>query len=510
MQRAGVTGAPRKESAMSFDGEKHGAYHDLRDGRFVEDPEHGASVMMRGASSGHAGTGRAHVSWREIDRQLRRIARRRAALDAEEAHWLLAAHRGEVHARLGFASFVEYVERVLGHGPRVALDRLRVAEALEQLPAIQAALAAGEIVYSAVRELTRVAIADTEDAWLDAAAGRTVRDVETMVRGHRPGDLPDDPTDPELEPRIVRFELAPETYALLRDAEDRLARERGRMLTDDELVAALCQAVLTPTWARNDGQDVNDGADMDASGAREDAPATSGPRYQVAVTVCSSCKRGWQDGGGQAIEIGEAAIETALCDAQLIGDPSDPSSAHRRPTTSIPRGARRSVLRRDHHRCIVPGCRNARWIDVHHLVPRAQGGSHRATNMAVLCDLHHKSIHAGQMVITGQVGALAFHHGDGRPWGAAPAPTRPSPARPSPARPSRIRPSPTAMRAEKEPRDSREEERAVLVRGALRKMGWSAGEAATAAAHARAHVSKDAPLEAWIIAALRACRDVAA
>src|SRR5688500_17164872 len=124
-----------------------------------------------GSDGGMAAVGgetvaRSGGDWREADRQLRRIAKRRAGLDAEEARWLLAAQRAQLHVRLGCASCAEYVERVLGYGPRVCADRLRVAEALEELPAMAAALAAGAQSYSAVRELTRVAEPETEAAWL--------------------------------------------------------------------------------------------------------------------------------------------------------------------------------------------------------------------------------------------------------------------------------------------------------------------------------------------------------
>ena len=89
--------------------------------------------------------------WRKIDRRVRLLARRRAALDAEEAAMLVAAKRAEVHVHLGLGSFIEYMERVCGHAPHAARERLRVAEALEELPAMREALAAGEVSFSVAR-----------------------------------------------------------------------------------------------------------------------------------------------------------------------------------------------------------------------------------------------------------------------------------------------------------------------------------------------------------------------
>src|ERR1700755_62237 len=120
--------------------------------------------MLREASShSHADTGydwttgaegSRQPSWQTIDRALRRIAVRRAALDAEEARWLREAEACQIWRPLGMVSALDYMERVLGYAPRSAQERLRVARALGVLPQLTAALTQGELSFSAVRELT--------------------------------------------------------------------------------------------------------------------------------------------------------------------------------------------------------------------------------------------------------------------------------------------------------------------------------------------------------------------
>jgi hypothetical protein len=48
---------------------------------------------------------------------------------------------------------------------------------------------------------------------------------------------------------------------------------------------------------------------------------------------------------------------------------------HHRTTQSVPPAARRRELHRDDHVCRVPGCRNALYLDLHHRMPRAEGGT---------------------------------------------------------------------------------------------------------------------------------------
>jgi hypothetical protein len=258
-----------------------------------------------------------------VDRALRTIARRRAALDADEARWLREAEVLQIWRPLGMVSALDYMERVLGYGPRAAQERLRVARALGTLPQLTAALAHGELPFSAVRELTRVVTPATEAAWVEAATGKNLRQIEELVADHRPGDRPEDPPDPEARVRVVRFELSAETFALLRQARAAIDDEHGSHLSDDQFVASLCSAVL------------------DGPPATE---STGRAKFQVAVTVCERCRQGWQDGAGVKIAIGPAAVERATCDAQHIGsiEGATPERARSARTRTFRRASRAS------------------------------------------------------------------------------------------------------------------------------------------------------------------------
>src|SRR3990172_9450236 len=96
------------------------------------------------------------TDWKQVHEQLLAIAAERAGLDRDEGRWLLRALRLRVHEELGYASFIEYVGRLFGYSPRFIGERLRVAQALESLPVLSDALGAGEVSWSAVRELARV------------------------------------------------------------------------------------------------------------------------------------------------------------------------------------------------------------------------------------------------------------------------------------------------------------------------------------------------------------------
>jgi hypothetical protein len=380
-----------------------------------------SGALTNGASANSASANSVSTPWREIDRQLRRVAKAQAALDAEELRWLALAQEVDLHRELGMASMLEYVERVLGHGPKAAHERLRVARELRELPQTRAALEQAEVSFSAVRELSRKVTATTEGEWLEAVRGKCLREIEDMLSGHKKGDRPGDDIDPDLELRKLTLELTPPTMALFRDACRRLEDELGHQLTDDEVMAAMCAAVLGGSAPRGE-IDSSPRGEVDSSPRGElDTETTiatptpmptpvSAPRvapYQIALTVCPSCDRGWHDAGGRAIAVPDSTIAQAICDAQYIGqtDLLAPARAYQ----EVSPATARLVLRRDRGCCRVPGCRSARWLQIHHIVWREHGGSNDPHNLICLCFAHHQAVHQGRIGLTGTApDALVF------------------------------------------------------------------------------------------------------
>jgi len=401
--------------------------------------------------------------WQTIDQTLLGLAARAGDLDAEIGRWLVAAAHEGVHRHLGFASFAEYVERRLGFDARTTRERLRVARALESLPEVRRSLASGERSWSAVREITRVATPENEAAWVARTERMTVRQIEHLVAGRKPGDDPTDAKDPLLMTRRVAFELEAEAYAEWREACEAVRRAIGPGVSDKEVFRAMCEIAL---------------------GRRDEAK----PGYQVSLAVCMRCERTWRQSGPDAIEVPPSVGERAACDAEVVGftsidegvaAPSDaahlgpddngvaaPSAAHVDPVgegvaespantahvgpvpeaiaellrtqgarglvravsaycglelRALTKATRQRISLRDHHRCSVPGCRNFRFIDVRHLRAQSLGGKHDDDQLTSLCTQHHDAIHDGRLAIEGKPSTgLRFVDARGELYGARP------------------------------------------------------------------------------------------
>jgi hypothetical protein len=350
--------------------------------------------MLLDGSTSHEVTGwvsqrrSAQSEWKRVDEHLRALAQQYVTLEAQLARWLREAERVKVWKHRGCVSLAEYLERIFGFSPRQARDRVLVARRLGDLPALESALRAGELPYTAVRELSRVVVPSTEAAWVEHARGKCLREIEDAISQRVPGDLPTDPPRPDAAPMRISFEVKPETYALFRQVWKQLEGECGRSLEGDALVSAILNAAAAPP---------------------ESEARKGRAKFQISITRCDSCNRGVQLGGGRKFAIGLAALERAECDAQIIGSlDGDPEVA----TQEVPPRVRRFVMNRDGGRCQVPGCRSALFLEVHHIVHREHGGTHDPSNLLVLCGGHHDLHHEGHITIGGRApDRVTFHSG---------------------------------------------------------------------------------------------------
>ena len=332
--------------------------------------------------------------WKQAHKHIVKLAADQCRLDYKIGRALLSAYRTGAHRQLGFSSFAEYGDRMFGWGRRVSVERLRVARALELLPVLRVSLREAKLKWSVIKELTRIATVETEAEWRDHALGMTSRDVEEAVSGRRVGDRPGDRKRPEDRLYAIHHEVHSETISLYREARMKLERQVGHSLSDDDFILMMSRTVL-------------------------EGPKDSGrANHQISMTVCEDCGRGRQQAGGVDVEVAPEVVEMARCDAQIVSGAHVGAQGAAPASQDVTPATRREVVARDRGRCAVPGCRNCVYVDIHHVVPRARGGSHQAQNLILLCGAHHRAHHRGRLGIRGDSTGVKFFHADGTPYGS--------------------------------------------------------------------------------------------
>src|SRR6185436_20312595 len=205
-------------------------------------------------------------------------------------------------------------------------EKLRVSAALESLPQLSRALEDGRLSWSAVRELTRVVVGETEREWLELAAGKSLRQLEELLAGKHLGDATSAPPDPSALRHVLRFEVTAETFALVREAMAELRRRSDAALNDDAALLEMARHVLV--------------------GPRDEGRTS----YQIALSLCPGCSSARQVANGQLVPVGPNVVEKAQCDAQHLA-PLDNGTAAQPPAhvgtrakQDIPPAIRRAVL----------------------------------------------------------------------------------------------------------------------------------------------------------------------
>jgi hypothetical protein len=171
-----------------------------------------------------------------------------------------------------------------GLGLREARERLRVGRALRQLPRLERAFVAGELAYSRIREVTRVATPQTEHEWLERARHLNMRALERRVaqpaeplRGAPPRRESTRPPPDERRTtplQRITFELSADAWTLVQRALQQVRTITGSDLSDGEALEILARGALARAAALEDltsAADPSENPDASAAGGRPPA-----------------------------------------------------------------------------------------------------------------------------------------------------------------------------------------------------------------------------------------------
>ncbi len=148
---------------------------------------------------------------------------------------LLELDRRTVWDEWGFSGSIHYARYALRLSRRDAREMRRVARELEPLPVLSAAAEQGDLGWSHLREVVRVAVPETEQAWLESAQTCTWKVFHRLVRQAVAGDLPGEASqEPEAEQVELRFLLTAEQAEIYNAGMARLSRRFGRLVDPAE------------------------------------------------------------------------------------------------------------------------------------------------------------------------------------------------------------------------------------------------------------------------------------
>jgi Domain of unknown function (DUF222)/HNH endonuclease len=293
-----------------------------------------------------------------------------------------------------------------------AREWVRVAHALEGLPRIGGAYAAGGLSWDQLLPLTRFATPETDPRWAERAPGMRPAALWREARRHERVRARE-----AEEARRQRF------LSLNWD------HERGVVWLEGMLPAEEGTALQAALHGRAD-KVLADPRAADPGGARlADAlveMATGGPEPATLVIHAGAEVLAREEPpigpwlaeteGGQ--RLASEAVRRLACDGRIewvLESGGRPVGIGRR-GRSVPGPLLRVLRHRDGAACRYPGCERKRWLHAHHLVHWGDGGATNLDNLVLLCHAHHRLIHEGGWRTSGHPARdLRFHDPGGRP-----------------------------------------------------------------------------------------------
>ncbi|MFT5530753.1 MAG: hypothetical protein ACI91O_000766 [Candidatus Poriferisodalaceae bacterium] len=283
----------------------------------------------------------------------------------------------------GVRSFGHWLNWKIGTGVRVAQDQLRVAKALTVLPVTSEAFSRGELSYSRVRAITRVALPETEVKLVGIAKISTGSQLDKYVKALITIGAQDDPT-PVRAPELSRRgdDDGREVFTLKCDP------------ADGELVWKAVHAAVVQDSDKN-----LDERRADAFVAIADSYLANGPtdrsgsdRTQIVMHTHAESDVATLTDGTVLDHPTRRRLECEASHITLNSD-ADGNETPGRNTSGISERLRRTLMLRDRH-CRWPGCSAEHHIHAHHVIHRTEDGPTVLENLVLLCGHHHRVLHA--------------------------------------------------------------------------------------------------------------------
>lgn len=331
--------------------------------------------------------------------------------------------RNEAWTYDGAASMPGWLVARYGLSHHTASEWTRVAHAIQELPAIRAAFAAGRMSWDQVRTVTRFATPTTDDDLAEDTPAMSVTQLRKLAKEVKLEDVQNVHHDrffswtfDEKHP-IVDFHgrMVDADGAILVKALTRIAESMQTVDDAYEPFEARCADALLQLASQGLGDD-------------------SDPDRATAVIHVNAETLALNTGHG-TVEDGPLIVaETArrlVCDSRWqvsLEDSNQNVIGIGRISRRIPPWLGRKLRNRDNG-CRFPGCERNRWIHFHHLVHWAQGGPTDLDNLITVCPKHHRLIHEAGWRISGDPnGEVIWLETPGTPFPRDP--NKPQPRKP--------------------------------------------------------------------------------
>ena len=290
----------------------------------------------------------------------------------------------------GLNSCAHWLNWKCGINLGAAREKVRVAHALEELPQISEKFRNGEVSYSKVRAMTRVATLVRQY--------RKVKRIEALELENERHTLRQlDWYFDDDETLVLKGRFTPEQGLLIKKVLESIMDEDFREQKDVSAETPVDE--LKPHSEPISQRRADALCRMAEAYSARSGTVHNGDNYLVHIHTDMETLKA--DGTGAESEMDDCckvSAETSRrlsCDAGVVhwlDNKQGETLSVGRKTRTIPPAIRRALKHRDHG-CRFPGCTCSRFVDAHHIRHWADGGETSLNNLVQLCRRHHRLVH---------------------------------------------------------------------------------------------------------------------
>jgi hypothetical protein len=283
---------------------------------------------------------------------------------------------------------------------------VRVARALRQLPQTSTAFTAGQLSFTQVRAISRVATGEDEQTYITIARHATGGQLERLVSAVRRAR--------KLRARRQAASAGEPAVERIRvftryDDDGDLCITIHAGAADGAILLAALEAARTDLDTVDTAADNSDGPELSAE--RPDNPHTSTLgdgvlalcQAYLSTRAAAHPGRARRDRSQLTIQLDPLSGWSRLPDGQFLSPGSltnltahDPGRQSRHPSQPL-----RDLLGSlDGERCRYPSCTRRRKLHAHHVLEWNNGGPTDLANLVLVCSRHHTLIHANGIRLT--------------------------------------------------------------------------------------------------------------
>ena len=333
---------------------------------------------------------------RDLLAETRRLAERERGATAEVIAALMELDARKLYLGEGCSSLFTYCTQVLHCSEHAAYGRIEAARAARRFPSILDQLADGRLTLTTVGLLAPHLTPENHEELLSSARHKSKREVEHIVAAVRPL--------PAVAP-VIRKLPVPRADAPVRASQS----SRPTAVAEDDAVppeGLLVPCAIAALPGELTSPPPSSVAARETTSQRAVVKPLAPERYKVQMTVSSATHdklRRAQDllrhciPSGDPAAIFDRALTLLVADLEKrkLAAAERPRAGSATPKNSryVPATFKREVWARDGSQCAFIGaegrCTERGFLEVHHVVPFADGGATDAGNLELRCRAHN-------------------------------------------------------------------------------------------------------------------------